>query len=61
MSCNNVYLNSTPCAKSIGGIKRVWWAYFEAIAVVYDWDDTPNFSEPFNPNIISGLYHFSRS
>lgn len=56
MSCNNTFLNSTPCAKSIGGIKRVWWAYYDAIAVVYDWDDAPNFSEHFNPNIISGLY-----
>lgn len=58
MSCNNVYLNSTPCAKSIGGIKRVWWANFEDIAVVYDWDDTPNFLKQFNPNIISGLYFY---
>lgn len=56
MSCNNTFLNSTPCAKSIGGIKRVWWANFEDIAIVYDWDDAPNFSEYFNPNIISGLY-----
>ena len=58
MSCNNIYLNSTPCAKSIGGIKRVWWANFEDIAVVYDWDDTPNFVKQFNPNIISGLYFY---
>lgn len=56
MSCNNVYLKNTPCAKSIGGIKRVWWAHFEDIAVVYDWDDVPNFSVDFNPQIISGLY-----
>lgn len=58
MSCNNVYLINTPCAKSIGGIKRVWWANFEDIAVVYDWDDTPNFVKEFNPNIISGLYFY---
>lgn len=58
MSCNNVYLKNTPCAKSIGGIKRVWWANFEDIAVVYDWDDAPNFVEYFNPNIISGLYFY---
>lgn len=58
MSCNNVYLKNAPCAKSIGGIKRVWWANFEDIAVVYDWDDTPNFVENFNPNIISGLYFY---
>lgn len=58
MSCNNTFLNSTPCAKSIGGIKRVWWANFEDIAVVYDWDDTPNFVKQFNPNIISGLYFY---
>ena len=58
MSCNNVYLKNTPCAKSIGGIKRVWWANFEDIAVVYDWDDAPNFIKEFNPNIISGLYFY---
>ena len=58
MSCNNTFLNSTPCAKSIGGIKRVWWANFEDIAIVYDWDDTPNFLEQFYPNIISGLYFY---
>lgn len=58
MSCNNVYLKNTPCAKSIGGIKRVWWANFEDIAVVYDWDDAPNFAKYFNPNIISGLYFY---
>lgn len=58
MSCNNTFLNNTPCAKSIGGIKRVWWAYFGDIAIVYDWDDAPNFSEHFNPNIISGLYFY---
>lgn len=58
MSCNNMYLNSTPCAKSIGGIKRVWWANFEDIAIVYDYDDTPNFYEYFNPNVISGLYFY---
>lgn len=58
MSCNNVYLKNTPCAKSIGGIKRVWWAHFEDIAVVYDWDDAPNFIKEFNPNIISGLYFY---
>lgn len=58
MSCNNVYLKNAPCAKSIGGIKRVWWANFEDIAVVYDWDDTPNFLKQFNPNIISGLYFY---
>lgn len=58
MSCNNIYLSNTPCAKSIGGIKRVWWANFEDIAIVYDWDDTPNFDENFNPNIISGLYFY---
>ena len=57
MSCNNI-LSSTPCAKSIGGIKRVWWANFEDIAVVYDWDDTPNFNEHFNPSVISGLYFY---
>lgn len=58
MSCNNVYLKNAPCAKSIGGIKRVWWANFEDIAIVYDWDDTPNFVKQFNPNIISGLYFY---
>lgn len=58
MSCNNVYLKNAPCAKSIGGIKRVWWANFEDIAVVYDWDDAPNFLKQFNPNIISGLYFY---
>ena len=58
MSCNNVYLKNAPCAKSIGGIKRVWWANFEDIAVVYDWDDVPNFVKHFNPNIISGLYFY---
>lgn len=58
MSCNNMYLTNTPCAKSIGGIKRVWWAHFEDIAVVYDWDDTPNFIQGFYPNIISGLYFY---
>lgn len=58
MSCNNTFLYSTPCAKSIGGIKRVWWANFEDIAVVYDWDDAPNFFKDFNPNIISGLYFY---
>lgn len=58
MSCNNVYLKNAPCAKSIGGIKRVWWANFEDIAVVYDWDDVPNFVKQFNPNIISGLYFY---
>ncbi len=58
MSCNNTFLNSTPCAKSIGGIKRVWWANFEDIAVVYDWDDAPNYSECFYPSIISGLYFY---
>ena len=58
MSCNNMFLNSTPCAKSIGGIKRVWWGHFEDIAVVYDWDDVPNFSEYFYPYIISGLYFY---
>lgn len=56
MSCNNTFLKNTPCAKSIGGIKRVWWAYYESIALVYDWDDAPNFFQHFNPNIISGLY-----
>lgn len=58
MSCNNVYLKNTPCAKSIGGIKRVWCANFEDIAIVYDWDDTPNFSEYFYPSVISGLYFY---
>lgn len=58
MSCNNVYLKNAPCAKSIGGIKRVWWANFEDIAIVYDWDDAPNLSKNFNPNIISGLYFY---
>lgn len=61
MSCNNMYLNSTPCAKSIGGIKRVWWANFEDIAIVYDWDDVPNFNEYFNPNVISGLYFYQNA
>ena len=61
MSCNNVYLKNAPCAKSIGGIKRVWWANFEDIAVVYDWDDAPNFVKSFNPNIISGLYFYPNS
>lgn len=59
MSCNNTFLNSTPCAKSIGGIKRVWWTQYDSIAIVYDWDDTPNFLEQFYPNIISGLYFYS--
>ena len=58
MSCNNTFLKNAPCAKSIGGIKRVWWANFEDIAVVYDWDDIPNFVKTFNPNIISGLYFY---
>ena len=58
MSCNNTFLKNAPCAKSIGGIKRVWWANFEDIAVVYDWDDAPNLSKNFNPNIISGLYFY---
>lgn len=58
MSCNNTFLKNAPCAKSIGGIKRVWWANFEDIAVVYDWDDAPNFLKHFNPNIISGLYFY---
>lgn len=58
MSCNNTFLNSTPCAKSIGGIKRVWWTQYDSIAVVYDWDDVPNFLEQFYPNIISGLYFY---
>lgn len=58
MSCNNTFLYNTPCAKSIGGIKRVWWAYYDAIAVVYDWDDAPSISKHFNPNIISGLYFY---
>lgn len=58
MSCNNTFLNSTPCAKSIGGIKRVWWTQYDSIAIVYDWDDTPNFLENFYPNIISGLYFY---
>lgn len=58
MSCNNVYLKNAPCAKSIGGIKRVWYAFLGDIAIVYDWDDTPNFVKQFNPNIISGLYFY---
>ena len=58
MSCNNTFLNSTPCAKSIGGIKRVWWTQYDSIAIVYDLDDAPNFVEFFNPNIISGLYFY---
>lgn len=58
MSCNNIFLNNTPCAKSIGGIKRVWWTQYDSIAIVYDWDDTPNFLEQFYPNIISGLYFY---
>lgn len=58
MSCNNTFLKNAPCAKSIGGIKRVWWANFEDIAIVYDWDDVPNFVKQFNPNIISGLYFY---
>lgn len=58
MSCNNINLSNTPCAKSIGGIKRVWWANFEDIAIVFDYDDTPNFYEYFNPNVISGLYFY---
>ena len=58
MSCNNTFLNSTPCAKSIGGIKRVWWTNFEDIAIAYDFDDAPSISKQFNPNIISGLYFY---
>lgn len=58
MSCNNVYLKNTPCAKSIGGIKRVWWTQYDSIAIVYDWDDAPNFIQEFYPNIISGLYFY---
>lgn len=56
MSCNNVYLNNSPCAKSIGGIKRGWYTHFGDIAFAMDFDDVPSTSQFFTPEAISGLY-----
>lgn len=56
MSCNNIYLKDSPCAKSIGGIKRGWYAFFGDIAFAIDWDDVENTSKYFKPEAISSLY-----
>lgn len=56
MSCNNDYLNNSPCAKSIGGIKRGWYAFFGDIAFAMNFDDIENTSKYFEPEAISSLY-----
>lgn len=55
MSCNNKFLYSTPCAKSIGGIKKMWYTYSDSIATVMDYDDTYIGEETFNPRLIATL------
>lgn len=55
MSCNNKFLYSTPCAKSIGGIKKMWYTFRDSIATVMDYDDTYIGNKNFNPRYIATL------
>lgn len=55
MSCNKSYLLSDPCAKSIGGIKKMWYTFKENIATVMDYDDVYIGEEGFNPRYIATL------
>lgn len=55
MSCNKSYLLSEPCAKSIGGIKKMWYTFRDNIATVMDYDDVYISEENFNPRYIATL------
>lgn len=55
MSCKHSYLESNPCAKSIGGIKRMWYTFKDNIAIVMDYDDAPIGEKYFNPRYIATL------
>lgn len=55
MSCNKSYLTSNPCAKSIGGIKKMWYTFSDNIATVGDYDDVYIGEEGFTPRYIATL------
>lgn len=55
MSCNKSYLTSNPCAKSIGGIKKMWYTFRDKIATVGDYDDVYIGEEYFTPRYIATL------
>lgn len=55
MSCNKSYLTSNPCAKSIGGIKKMWYTFSDNIATVGDYDDVYIGSKYFEPRYIATL------
>lgn len=55
MSCNKSYLLNDPCAKSIGGIKKMWWTFRDNIVTAMDYDDTYIGEENFNPRYIATL------
>lgn len=55
MSCNKSYLLNDPCAKSIGGIKKMWYTFKENIATVGDYDDVYIGEKTFNPRFIATL------
>jgi hypothetical protein len=55
MSCKHSYLESNPCAKSIGGIKRMWYTFKDNIAIVMDYDDAPIGEKYFDPRYIATL------
>lgn len=55
MSCNKSYLTSNPCAKSIGGIKKMWFTFSDNIATVGDYDDVYIGAEDFTPRYIATL------
>lgn len=55
MSCNKSYLTSNPCAKSIGGIKKMWYTFKDNIATVGDYDDAYIGDKYFEPRYIATL------
>lgn len=54
MSCK-VTLQNTPCAKSVGGIKKVWWEFRDEIVVAFDFNDINSNSDNFDYNTITKL------
>ena len=61
MSCYNSFLYNNPCAKSIGGIKKMWYTFRDNLAAVMDYDDTYMGESGFSPHIIATLILKSNS